>query len=785
MPPLNMPGRGTASSCMRSAFLAAWGMLCLVGLFFGGAHAQEAGTRLMDQAPFDLLTLDRANDGKVFKISPLRLPNRRVPEKPKPTDKLRIKLLDSEEEYDVAWANIAKLELYEQLVVAEVNKFSAEGKLDDAFEELTFLLTYYPQAPGLSEARQNFLYASSAAAFRQQKFDEALAVLEELIVQNPNFRAAESAAPLTQRLNDIADRLIGVLIQKRDYPAARTLLARLAKQYKLENEPYIKKWRDQLEELATRHRDEAQQHLEAGRFVEAQDAASQLLTIWPQLPGAAELGAEIARRHPLVRVGVEHPARAFDSASLHDVAARRAGRLVGRMLIERTAIGAEGGRYESPIAQLTRSDDSLSLSFRLLPLAGPTAAYDLTQRLVARGTDGTDECDPAWGAILSSVALTSLDEVQVNFRSSFMLPEALLMVPLSPLGAAAAGATQPYTVFSRESTAARFTLNSHYDFLQKSQPAEIVERTFADPQRAIQALKRGEIDVLDRVFPGDIAGLKSDGSLLVAAYAGPTTHALAVRSPHPFLTSPTFRRALVYASNRELLLSQGLLRGTPLAGARVVSGAFPAPVTGMELPTYGYDPRIEPRPFDPRLAMALVSLAEGELKARFEKQQKQAPKLTPLLLGHPADELSRIACRGLVKDWKRIGVECKLQELPAGEFDDSSGKCDLVYLQLQAWEPIVDANRLFGPGGLASSSNEHIQLALRKLQASRNWQQARERLVALHRLVHEDVSVLPLWQITDHFAYRRSLQGPKAGVLQLYQDVERWQVRPQVAKGQP
>ncbi len=739
----------------------------------------------MDQAPFDVLTLDRANDGKVFKVTPLRLPGRKVPEKPKPTDKLRIKLLDTEEEYDVAWANIVKLELYEQLVVAETNKFTTDGKLDDAYEQLTFLLTYYPQAPGISEARQNYLYVSSATAFRQQKYDEALAVLEELVAQNPNFRPAENAAPLTQRLYDIADRVIGSLIQKRDYPAARTLLARLTKQYKLENESFARKWRDQLEELATRHKDEAQTHLEAGRFVEAQDAASQLLSIWPQLPGAADLAADIARRHPLVRVGVEHPARAFDTASLHDVAARRAGRLVGRLLVERVAIGAEGGRYESPIAKLARSDDSLSLNLRLLPIAGPTAAYELTQRLVARATDGTDEYDAAWAAILSSVSLSSLDEVQVHFRSSVMLPEALLTVPLSQAGPAAPGVSQPYTIFSSDSAAARFTLNPSYDFLQKSQPAEIIERTFADPQRALQALKRGEIDVLDRVFPGDIVGLKSDSSLAVAAYAGPTTHALAVRSQHPFLTSPTFRRALLYASNRELLLSQGLLRGTPLVGSTVVSGVFPAPVTGMELPTYGYDPKIDPRPFDPRLAMALVVLAEGELKAKVEKQQKPAPKLTPLLLGHPADELSRIACRGLAKDWKRIGVDCKLQELPAGQFDDSTGKCDLIYLQLQAWEPIVDAQRLFGPNGLAPSTNEHIQLALRNLQASRNWQQARERLIALHRLVHEDVSLLPLWQITDHFAYRRSLQGLQPGVLKLYQDIERWQVRPQVTKGQP
>jgi hypothetical protein len=205
----------------------------------------------------------------------------------------------------------------------------------------------------------------------------------------------------------------------------------------------------------------------------------------------------------------------------------------------------------------------------------------------------------------------------------------------------------------------------------------------------------------------------------------------------------------------------------------------------MELPTYGYDIKIEPRTCDPRLAMALVALADNELKSKFEKLQKGAPKLTPLMLGYPADEVSRIACRGLAKDWKRIGVDCKLLEFPAGKFDDSEHKCDLVYLQLQAWEPVVDAVRLLGPDGLAPAVDEHIQLALRSLQAARNWQQVRERLVVLHRLVHEDVSVLPLWQTFDHFACRRSLEGLKGSRLSLYQDVERWRVVSQLAKGQP
>src|SRR5262245_14387100 len=105
-------------------------------LLTGAVSGQDAATaRLMDQPPFDVLTLDKANDSKVYKVHPVRLPNRRVPEKPRPTESIRVKMMENDEEYDVAWANIAKLDLYEQLVLAEVNKLAAQGNLEDAYDE--------------------------------------------------------------------------------------------------------------------------------------------------------------------------------------------------------------------------------------------------------------------------------------------------------------------------------------------------------------------------------------------------------------------------------------------------------------------------------------------------------------------------------------------------------------------------------------------------------------------------------------------------------------------------
>jgi tetratricopeptide (TPR) repeat protein len=744
--------------------------------------AQEARPpRLIDEPPHDVITLDKANDNKVIKIEPLDLPGRRVPDKPRPTDKLRIKLLDGGEQYDVAWQNIEKLELFEQLVLAEAGKLTADGQLDDAYEALEFLFNFYPQTPGLNEARQNFLYVSSAAAFRQAKYDEALAILEELLEKNPGYRASAGAPTLLQTLGNITERIVARSIEQEDYQSARLLVSRLAKQYKAENEPFVQRARQRMIDLAAQRRDEAQAFINAGRYAEARDAAARMRQIWPDLAGGAELTAELARRHPQVIVGVEHPALALDARSLHNVSARRSGRLTQRLLAEFSGPGPEGGRYVNPLGTFTRSDDSRELLIDLGARAGDATGLALTQALLGRAAERGPSSFAPWGRVVAAVRLQSPTEVVARFHAPHLLPAALLQFPLADLGIPAA----PYEVLSHDEAAVRYTASPDYALRRPGQPAEVIERHFDDPQRALTALKRGEIDLVDRVFPGDVAALKSDDGLVVTPYAAPTTHVLAVRSRHAFLASATFRRALLYGSNREALLSQGLLRGRTLPGFRVVSSPFPAPTSRGDTSAYGYDAQIEPRPYDPRLGLTLRLLAAGELKAAYEKRKQKAPELTPITLGHPADEISRIACRGLVKQWKQIGVECKLVEFPPGVFDDTEAKCDLVYLQLAAVEPLIDAGRLLGREGLVPADNATIQLTLQQIEQARNWQQARERLLMLHRLVHEDVTLLPLWQTHDHFAYRRTLQGVTSARTALYQDIEQWQLAPALARTQP
>ena len=62
-----------------------------LALWLATVAAQEPrGKRLIDEQPYDVLTLDKANDNKIIKVEPLDLPERKAPERPKAGDKVQV-----------------------------------------------------------------------------------------------------------------------------------------------------------------------------------------------------------------------------------------------------------------------------------------------------------------------------------------------------------------------------------------------------------------------------------------------------------------------------------------------------------------------------------------------------------------------------------------------------------------------------------------------------------------------------------------------------------------------
>ena len=326
-----------------------------------------------------------------------------------------------------------------------------------------------------------------------------------------------------------------------------------------------------------------------------------------------------------------------------------------------------------------------------------------------------------------------------------------------------------------------FTANPRQKFPTEDYPREIVERYFESTDSAVNALRKGEVDAIDFLFPDDAARLESDPNIQVLQYSLPTIHVLVPNHDKVFTGNQTFRRALAYGIGRQAILDTEVLGKRQVPGCQLISGPFPLGVRENDPLAYAYDERIAPRPFDPRLATVLVTLARRELEEVAKKRGTQVPTDNKLILSYPRNQLARVSCQAIGQYLKVIGVECELRELPPGASVDVTGESDLVYMQVALWEPLTDARRLLAPTGVAAGGNEYIGLALQRLDAARNWRKARTRLLELHRIVAEQVAIIPLWQTVNFLAHRKRLQGLGLHPLVLYEDVEQWHL---VGEGQ-
>lgn len=342
-----------------------------------------------------------------------------------------------------------------------------------------------------------------------------------------------------------------------------------------------------------------------------------------------------------------------------------------------------------------------------------------------------------------------------------------------------------------------------------NRPLQIVETHFDKGRNALLALRSNHIQVLDRVNPWELDVLRAEEGITVVPYSVPRVHVLLPNRDTRVLSNRTFRRALVYGINRQTILSH-LLGGKSMTGCQVVSGPFSRGTSFSDPLSYAYDTGLTPRTYDPYLATTLArvgvtqSMTAEELKADEARRRKEAEAkkkaesaktedgqpvvveapttapmlpMAPLVLGHPPHELARVSCQQIKAYLEMIGVPVTLYEFGLHEPVELRNGIDLLYAELTMAEPLLDARRLLSAQGPTRRSSSHMDLALRQLDTATDWVEISRTLRRIHRLSHDDTAVIPLWQIVEHFAYNRSLEGIGETPFTLYEHIEDWRLK--------
>jgi ABC-type transport system substrate-binding protein len=621
----------------------------------------------------------------------------------------------------------------------------------------------------LEELRQEFLFKSAAERFRAGELRQTLSALEELRSTAPAYQTET----VLNVLSRVADSLISGYQQEGQLGTAKILLERIRNEYGA-SLPVVQAWQTKLKQLALQEKAKAQSLFAEKKYRQARGAAMSMLGIFPDLEEGKELIEQINREHPMVRVGVMQRSTQLDPSSLVDWPARRGGSLVHRSLFQFLETGAEGGRYAFALGTFRISDDRQQLVLSIDPTIQSTLnAFDVAQLLLARAdAGGGEDYDASWAAILGSIQVTSDTQVIVQLKRPNVLPHALLQWKLASDTTDVEILPGPYQLASDEENEVAYSIRESTE--QRGQPVEIVEVFYDDPKQAVNDLLVGNIDVLDQLYPADAKRLASDSRLRINSYALPTTHMLIPVSDHEYLANEKFRRALLYATDRQGILAGELLgSGNPQDG-RLISGPFPIGSGQADPLAYAYDPDIQPIAYSPQLARILLVMTRQQLHEAADKADKIAPEMKPLIVGCPDFEFARVAVQALIQQWAIVGIEAQMLVLPTDKAFDAD--CDLLYVTTTMWEPATDIERLLGGDGKASSDNPFVILALDKLREARNWRQVRAVMQDMHRLVDYHLPVLPLWQVTDRFAYRRYVEGLDDHPISLYQDIASWRV---------
>jgi peptide/nickel transport system substrate-binding protein len=265
---------------------------------------------------------------------------------------------------------------------------------------------------------------------------------------------------------------------------------------------------------------------------------------------------------------------------------------------------------------------------------------------------------------------------------------------------------------------------------------------------------------------------KESETVKVGRFSTPSVHWIALDGRNPALRNRKLRRALSMAIDRKTLLEEVVLRRPPDELNTVADGPF---VKGSFVDA----PGVEPLVYSPLLAKGLVAAAKKELGGNPIK----------LTLEYPAIAEARAVCPKLAEAFGLIGVAVQLIERGESELENSlhqGRKFDMAYRSSRPDEPLQDAGPIRVPGydappsadALASAASPRILQLLIQLDRSPETTSARTMALEIDLESRDELPILPLWQLQDHYAWRTFLRGPTEATEHLYDGIATWEIEP-------
>lgn len=694
----------------------------------------------------------------------------------------RIRLQDDGLEYDVQGKSIRKITYYEDLLLVEAKRLTAGGKFDEAFEYLVTLLRLSPQWPGLLVARIDYYREESTRFSAAGNWEPAFWSLAE----EKRLRAEYAALPedergpesfgagtLADRLESVSRRWLERALADRRYDDARRTIARIES---VSGESDVaRNGRQTLDQLADDLLASAAAKQSDKNYRGALADLDQAKTILPDAPRVRGAVESLHGVYPVLRVAVDRLPSFRGSLAHWSRADERAAQLLHVPLMRLESLDNEGTFTSNVIASLEKANINKQATVRLRGgLVWPgdvklVTAIDLQRLLADSCRPGSPLYHPALSRLVVDLQPEYPDVLRIQFDRPQFQPAAWLQLPFlrighdpgiqsttvgNRLGFSGLG---PFRLAELRGRQGIYVANPRY--FQSDQPIiqQLTEQYLPTTADRLRALQDGSVDMVAFVPPSHHKQVLAIPHARLVRQSLPRVHVIQFNLQRRELRHRALRRAMDYAIDRVAICGEV---GVVLDDEnRLVTGPLP-------FGSFGYNGKVEQRPHDPFLARSLVSGVRKELQT-----------LPPLKIAHSGDETSRAACERIAASWRKAGLSIAMIDLDADPSQNPLD-ADLWYQSHTISDPIYDTITLLSRDNptLAEQGTPWFRQRLVELIDVPNLAAASTLLPEIHRLIHEDVVLLPLWQWTEHFAVGPTVEGTEAAPPSTYHGIVQWKV---------
>lgn len=736
----------------------------------------------------------------------------------KELQKLRLVLLEEQsQDYLLPLSQIEKIVSFEDLMLDRAKLLLDEGEIAIAYDLLLEVEQMVPGWENTVPLLDRLLVKEAELRSASGNQYAALALLDELAVRNIEN------PELPVKLAQIVEPLIKAAVDADDYAEARYFLNRLQKHFP--KHPTALRWQDQFEKRMASLLTTANELGAAGKADEAAAMAEAANQVQEITGTRREIYRELVSRFQTLRVPVRRFANQNVVSPIQLEADRRHRELTSVQLFEPYAAD-ELTYFQSSFFDLWDPQDlgrevvfSIRQSRPYWQTQEVLSANHIADTLNDRLNPELPTFNPRLASFVKGFSVPSPTELQVTFNRVPLNLEALFRFPVTsiPPDAHAADRDAPRELLSRrfelvgktETTRAyRRTIPEPSDLIRTQYHiAEVVEQKYPDRHAEIQAFVRNEVDMLPHLLPWEVDIFKASGDAFVQEYILPQTHVLVFNPLSEATKNPQIRRALSFGVDREKLLQKVILRDPEMKYGRPAKAPWHSG-------SYANSPLVEPPKYDMYLSYLLRMAALQKLripekqklvadaKAAALKDKKdwdesifrrdhadqikaagadiQLPKLRFVV---EADDVATLAAEQMLIRWKALGFDIEMVAADkAGEKLADDG-WDFMYRTVRMQEPLLDLWSLmltddnFDVTRLASYP-DWMRQELINLDYATSFIDAQKRLFVIHRHMAAQAFIVPLWELRDFVAFQRNVSGFEGQPLTVYQNIERWQVKP-------